>query len=82
MGKALKLPKTECCASKTRCARCPIRMLKDGDLPAGYTVHKRTLVRVDANGKRKKAKKAKVEAALKAERKLLESSGKAAGSAA
>ena len=65
MGKALKLPKTECCASKTRCARCPIRMLKDGDLPEGYSVHKRRLVRVDESGRRHKAKKAKLEVAVK-----------------
>ena len=45
-----KPPKTECCVSKTRCTRCPIRMLKEGTLPEGYTVRKRKLV---------KAKKAK-----------------------
>ena len=65
MGKALKLPKTECCASTTRCVRCPIRMLKDGDLPEGYTVHKRKLVRIDEKGRRRKAKKAKLEVAVK-----------------
>lgn len=42
-----KLPKTKCCVSKDRCGRCPIRMLKDGTLPPGYTVKKRKLVRVD-----------------------------------
>ena len=42
------LPKTECCVSKDRCKRCPIRMLKDGTLPAGYTVKKRRLVKADA----------------------------------
>ena len=42
-----KLPKTECCVSKKRCDRCPLRMLKEGTLPAGYTVKKRRLVRVD-----------------------------------
>lgn len=47
MGKARKLPKVECCASKKRCGRCPIRMLKEGTLPAGYTVKKRRLIRVD-----------------------------------
>ena len=46
MSKSRKLPKVECCASKTRCGRCPIRMLKDGTLPAAYTVKKRKLVRV------------------------------------
>lgn len=47
MGKAVKLPKTKCCVSKDRCSRCPIRMLKDGDLPTGYGVHKRRLVKLD-----------------------------------
>ena len=42
-----KLPKTECCVSKKRCDRCPLRMLKEGTLPVGYTVHKRKLVRLD-----------------------------------
>jgi hypothetical protein len=55
VGKARKLPKLECCASKKRCDRCPIRMLKEGTLPAGYTVKKRKLVRVD--GKKVKKKK-------------------------
>ena len=55
MGKARKLPKLECCVSKKRCDRCPIRMLKEGSLPAGYTVKKRKLVRVD--GKKVKKKK-------------------------
>jgi hypothetical protein len=40
-------PKSECCASKDRCKRCPIRMLKNGTLPAGYTVKKRKLVKTD-----------------------------------
>ena len=55
MGKTAKLPKTKCCVSSTRCDRCPIRMLKEGTLPAGYGVRKRKLVRVDG----KKAKKVK-----------------------
>ncbi len=54
VGKAGKLPKVECCASKKRCDRCPIRMLKDGTLPVGLTVKKRKLVTVD--GKRVKKK--------------------------
>jgi len=54
-----KLPKTKCCVSKTRCGRCPIRMLKEGSLPEGYTVKKRKLVRVDGK-KVKKKKLAKV----------------------
>ncbi len=46
-GKVRKLPKTKCCVSKSRCGRCPIRMLKEGTLPDGYTVKKRVLVRAD-----------------------------------
>ncbi len=53
-GVARKLPKTECCVSKKRCDRCPIRMLKEGSLPAGYTVHKRKLVRLDGKKVTKK----------------------------
>lgn len=52
--KVAKLPKIECCESKTRCGRCPIRMLKDGTLPEGYTVKKRKLVRVDGKKVTKK----------------------------
>jgi hypothetical protein len=55
VSKTRKLPKVECCASKKRCDRCPIRMLKEGSLPVGYTVKKRKLVRVD--GKKVKKKK-------------------------
>lgn len=40
-----KLPKKECCVSKDRCKRCPVRMLKEGTLPEGYTVKKRKLVK-------------------------------------
>ena len=54
MGKARKLPKVECCVSKKRCGRCPIRMMKDGTLPLGYTVKKRKLVRVDGKKVKKK----------------------------
>ena len=53
MGKK-KLPKTECCVSKKRCGRCPIRMLKEGTLPDGYTVKKRKLVRLDGQKVSKK----------------------------
>ena len=49
-----KLPKLECCVSKSKCDRCPIQMLKDGCLPAGYTVKKRKLVRVDGKKVTKK----------------------------
>jgi hypothetical protein len=41
------LPKSECCVSKSRCKRCPIRMLKEGTLPEGLTVRKRVLVTLD-----------------------------------
>jgi hypothetical protein len=40
-----KKPKSKCCVSKSRCGRCPIRMLKEGTLPDGYTVKKRKLVK-------------------------------------
>ena len=53
MAKKAKMPKSKCCVSKSRCGRCPIRMLKEGTLPDGYTVKKRKLVKVD----KKKAKK-------------------------
>ena len=53
-GKVRKLPKTKCCVSKKRCERCPIRMLKEGTLPEGYTVKKRELVRVDGKKVTKK----------------------------
>lgn len=42
-----KLPKKKCCVATVRCNRCPIQMLKEGTLPAGYTVKQRRLVRVD-----------------------------------
>ncbi|WP_372734973.1 hypothetical protein [Nocardioides sp.] len=65
MAKTRKLPKRECCASKSACGRCPLRMLKEGTLPAGYTVKKRKLVRTDGKsiqpskkGKKKSAKAA------------------------
>lgn len=51
-------PKSKCCVSKTRCERCPIRMLKEGTLPAGYTVRKRKLVKVDKKTAKKLAKAA------------------------
>jgi hypothetical protein len=58
-AKAAKLPKQKCCESKSRCNRCPIRMLKEGTLPDGYTVKKRKLVKVDAVQKSSKKKLAK-----------------------
>ena len=38
-------PKATCCESDKRCKRCPIRMLREGTLPEGYTVKKRKLVK-------------------------------------
>lgn len=46
-GAVAKLPKRECCVAKTRCNRCPLRMLKEGTLPPGYTVKRRHLVRIE-----------------------------------
>jgi len=40
-----KKPKSKSCVSTKRCKRCPIRMLKNGTLPKGYTVKKRKLVK-------------------------------------
>jgi hypothetical protein len=40
-----KKPKRTCCVSDSRCKRCPIRMLREGTLPKGYTVKKRKLVK-------------------------------------
>jgi len=51
---AKKMPKSKCCVSKSRCKRCPIRMLKEGTLPDGYTVQRRKLVKVDAKKSAKK----------------------------
>lgn len=45
--KAKVLPKSKCCASKRRCKRCPIRMLKEGTLPDGLAVKRRRLVTAD-----------------------------------
>lgn len=62
MGKSKgkkKLPKLKCCESKSKCSRCPLRMLKEGTLPDGYTVKHRHLVRTDG----KKVSKKKLEKA-------------------
>ena len=48
-------PKKKCCVSKPRCKRCPIRLLAEDKLPAGYTVKKRKLVKVKGKGKKKLA---------------------------
>ena len=53
-GKVRKLPKLECCESRSKCGRCPLRMLKDGTLPTGYTVKRRKLVRLDGKKVTKK----------------------------
>lgn len=59
-----KLPKKKCCESRSRCNRCPLRMLKEGTLPSGYTVKKRKLVKIEidpmcAPGKKKQKKQKK-----------------------
>ena len=46
-GKVAKLPKKKCCVSSKKCGRCPLRMLKEGTLPPGYTVKKRRLVKIE-----------------------------------
>ena len=51
-GKVARLPKKECCVSRTKCGRCPLRMLREGTLPEGYTVKKRKLVKVKKAGRR------------------------------
>lgn len=49
-----KLPKLECCVSKSKCGRCPLRMLKEGTLPDGYTVKRRRVVSLDGTKVTKK----------------------------
>ncbi len=53
-GNVVKLPKMKCCESRKRCGRCPLRMLKEGTLPQGYTVKRRQLVRLDGKKVTKK----------------------------
>lgn len=59
-AKVAKLPKKKCCVATKRCNRCPLRMLKEGTLPPGYTVKKRKLVKVTVieKGAKKGPKKA------------------------
>ena len=57
-AKVAKLPKKKCCVSSTKCNRCPLRMLKEGTLPPGYTVKKRKLVKVTVKKGDKKAARA------------------------
>jgi len=54
VGKKVKLPKTECCESRKKCDRCPLRMLKEGTLPDGLTVKRRKLVTLDGKKVSKK----------------------------
>lgn len=54
-GAVARLPKKKCCVSKTKCKRCPLRMLKEGTLPEGYTVKRRKLVKVAKTKTRKLA---------------------------
>jgi hypothetical protein len=62
-NKVAKLPKKKCCVSTTKCNRCPLRMLKEGTLPPGYTVKKRKLVKVDLKPAAKAGKKSGKKAA-------------------
>jgi hypothetical protein len=52
--KVARLPKLTCCESRSKCGRCPLRMLKEGTLPTGYTVKHRKLVRLDGGKVTKK----------------------------
>jgi hypothetical protein len=61
--KVAKLPKKKCCVSTKKCGRCPLRMLKEGTLPPGYTVKKRRLVKVEVVTSPEVSKKAGTKAA-------------------
>jgi hypothetical protein len=66
-AKVAKLPKKKCCVSRTKCNRCPLRMLKEGTLPPGYTVKKRRLIKVSVvEGGQKSGKKGEKKAGKKA----------------
>lgn len=56
-AKLANLPKKKCCDSRPRCQRCPIRMLKQGTLPEGYTVKKRKLAKVGRSDPTRKQEK-------------------------
>jgi hypothetical protein len=57
-AKASKVkPKKKCCVSTPRCQRCPVRMLKAGTLPEGYTVKKRKLVKLKKSKRSKKSRR-------------------------
>ena len=47
MSRAGVIPKLKCCESRSRCRRCPTRMLKEGTLPDGLGVRRRRLVATD-----------------------------------
>ncbi|MBP6995071.1 MAG: hypothetical protein KBB39_02905 [Phycicoccus sp.] len=47
MARAGVIPKLKCCESRSRCRRCPTRMLKEGTLPDGLGVRRRRLVATD-----------------------------------
>lgn len=68
MGKKARIGgvkvKTKCCVSKKRCSSCPIRLLKEGRLPAGYTVHKRKLVTLEQKARKRAKQLAKAKARL------------------
>jgi hypothetical protein len=61
-SKKALVPKEKCCSDKPACKRCPLRMMKEGTLPEGYTVKKRRLVKVDGHDKGKGKKSQKVAA--------------------
>lgn len=46
-AKKAGMPKSKCCDDSPKCRRCPLRMLKEGTLPPGYTVKHRRLVKVE-----------------------------------
>ena len=62
-AKVAKLPKKKCCVSSKKCGRCPLRMLKEGTLPPGYTVKKRRLVKIEVVTGQKAGKKSSTNAA-------------------
>ncbi|WP_456696454.1 hypothetical protein [Aeromicrobium sp. P5_D10] len=56
-------PKKKCCSDKPACKRCPLRMMREGTLPEGYTVKKRKLVKVSKGDKHKSKEKTKTKIA-------------------
>lgn len=78
MSSTVLRPKTKCCESKDKCSRCPLRLLKDGTLPDGYTVHHRKLVRTTAKGSGKIGK-AELDRAVKQTAKQRKKGHRAAG---